>query len=239
MNRFFFSAWLLAALTLNTVAQQPDRDILSAESTVFPTVEEASEETMPPAESAGGEEEKTVAEKRRRQIGFFLEAGELFVDEGEYESAERAYLRALEEDPGNPAIRFRLSTLYIFMEEFVEAEKLLAEFVEEFPDNAGARNNLAWIYATGSGIRNAKKALYHARETIIRVPHSPGMWNTLAEAYYLAGDYKKALRSSEHAIGLLSDQRGRDEQIQEFLVQRTKIARAAQALKVLQGEDDF
>ena len=47
------------------------------------------------------------------QTSFLMDAGVQYADEGEYPEAEQAYLRALANDPGNPDVRFRLSTLYI------------------------------------------------------------------------------------------------------------------------------
>lgn len=169
---------------------------------------------------------------------FLLSAGVQYADEGEYEEAERAYLGALQDNPGDPVVRFRLSTLYIMMERYPAAAELLQGLIEEFPDNPQTRNNLAWIYATGGTMKNGKLALRYARDAILIDPDSPSLWNTLAEAYYVFGQYDKALRSSDEAIELLKAQNAPEEQIRDFEAQKEKIRRADEALKRLFGTDE-
>jgi tetratricopeptide (TPR) repeat protein len=170
---------------------------------------------------------------------FLTLAGLKYADEGELEEAERAYLRALEMDPDNPNVRFRLGTLYVKMENYPAA---LAEFetlVEEFPHNAAARNNLAWSYVTAPGIKNTKKAFRHIREGLLSSPHSASLWNTLAEVYFISGDYERAERTAEHAIDMLSLTPGAGEEQQaSFYGQLYKIQRAREARELLEGLDD-
>ncbi len=169
---------------------------------------------------------------------FFLETGMQYADEGEYKEAERAYLHALEKDPEDATIRFRLSTLYLKMHRYKDAEPILKKLAEENPENARIQNNLSWLYATGGEMRNSEKALRHAREAILEDPNSPSMWNTLAEGYYVAGRYDKALRSTEHALELLRLENAGEERMQSFLSQHRKIKRAQEAFKLLEGTDE-
>ena len=195
-----------------------------------------------PQQEAGERKEKDAVSSTnaatRAKLSFLMDTGIQYAEEGEYEEAERAYLRALDADPDNTVIRFRLSTLYIMADRYVEAVELLEALVTEFPNNGQVRNNLAWVYATGKGVKNNELALRHARESILIAPISSSVWNTLAEAYYVAGEYDRALRASEHAIDLLiqrdSDQTGRE----SFEAQRMKIQRAAKALRILDGLDE-
>jgi len=172
------------------------------------------------------------------KLSFLMDTGIQYAEEGEYKDAERAYLRALEAAPDNSVIRFRVSTLYLMMDRYVEAVELLEALVVEFPDNSQVRNNLAWAYATGEGVKNKKLALRHARESILIAPISSSVWNTLAEAYYMAGDYDRALRASEHAIDLLIRTDPNQTNRESFEAQRMKIQRAAKALRMLDGLDD-
>jgi len=172
------------------------------------------------------------------QTSFLMNAGGQYADEGEYTEAEQAYLRALANDPKNPDIRFRLSTLYILMKRYREAADILNALALEFPGNAMTHNNLAWIYSTGGEMKNGKLALRHARDAILSGPTQPPLWNTLAEAYYVVGQYDEALRASECAVDLLKIQNAPKEKITEFEEQYTKIFRAQQAYKRLMGTDD-
>ena len=250
------------ALALPLMAQEPTENtealILTTEG--VSTNQEAvktgltDEVTPAPMISLGGnpQQEANVSQEKRKEkeatsstnfistakLLFLVDTGMKYTEEGEYEEAERAYLRALDTDPDNSVIRFRLSTLYLIMARCSEAVPILEALVAEFPDNSQVRNNLAWAYATGKGVKNTKLALRHAREAILIDPVAPAMWNTLAEAYYMAGEYDRALNASEHAIDLLIqtdvNQTGRE----SFEAQRRKIQRAAKALRMLDGLDE-
>ncbi len=166
---------------------------------------------------------------------FLMNVGIQYTEEEEYEEAERAYLRALKIDPDHERIRFQLGTFYLRMDRYTEAISILEALVAEYPDHSSIRNNLAWAYAIGEGVKNKKMALLHAREALLSAPIDPSVWNTLAEAYYIAGEYEKAERSSKHAIDLMIQTDPEQTQIADFQAQLQKIQRAAQALKRLEG----
>jgi tetratricopeptide (TPR) repeat protein len=173
------------------------------------------------------------------QVSFLMDTGVQYEDEGEYAEAEKAYLRALAASPGNWKIRFRLSTLYIQMQHFSKAVDLLKTLLEEAPDNSILCNNLAWVYATGGDVKDGKMALRYAREALLDNPFAPSVWNTLAEAYYVCGDYEAALRSSDQAIEHLRAQQNASEADQAaFMAQHTKIQRARDAFQRFQGIDE-
>jgi len=177
-----------------------------------------------------------VTEEQIERVSFLLDAGSLYAAEGEFEEALQAYRRALEVLPGNPDIRFRLSTLYIQMQSYREAAHLLREMIAEFPDNPLLHNNLAWVYATGASVKNGALALHHAREAILLAPVQPSMWNTLAEAYFVSGQYERALSASVHAFDLLQSQQNVSEQdVNNFRAQYDKIRRADEAYKQFMG----
>lgn len=185
----------------------------------------------------GVEREEDVATNKvmSSKLSFLMSTGVEYADEGEYEAAERAYLRALEEAPDSEDILFRLGTLYVTMERFPDAIRIFKQLAARFPENPLTHNNLAWCYATGPGVINTSKALRHSREALLFAPYSSSAWNTLAEAYYVSGDYKKALRSSEHAIDLLQRSESPEGSLESFMAQRAKILRAQEAMKLLDG----
>ena len=195
----------------------------------------ASEPGQNPAEPSGTA--ASGSQVSNSAVSFLLDAGVQYADEGEYAEAERAYLRALDGSPGHPEIRFRLGTLYIQTGRFRDAVALLSALADEYPDSSIVQNNLAWLYATGGEMKNGRLALRHAREAILITPYVPSAWNTLAEAYYISGQYAQALRSSEHALDLLRMQEHSEENIKEFEGQRVKILRAAEAYKTFSGLD--
>jgi hypothetical protein len=73
-----------------------------------------------------------------------------------------------------------------------------------YADLAMAANNLAWAMATSPDerARNPKRAVELAREAVGAVPYDGNTWNTLAVAYYRAGDRKQASHAFGRATGL-------------------------------------
>jgi tetratricopeptide (TPR) repeat protein len=180
--------------------------------------------------SAAASSEQVLVDKLSFLAGTAME----YSEEGEYEEAERAYLRALKEAPDSAELRFRLSTVYILMNRHAEAVSMLKELLATNPGDAQVHNNLAWCYATGVGVKNKKLALRHAREALLSTPGSPSVWNTLAEAYYVGGDYSNALRSSVRSIELLIRHKQQDS-LEDFRAQYIKIQRAIEALELFEG----
>jgi Flp pilus assembly protein TadD len=185
-------------------------------------------------------DEVSTNEVADSRIEFLTAVGAEYLKEGEFEDAEQAYLRALDAAPDDPGVRFRLATLYVTTEQYTKAIKELERLVEEFPDNAAVRNNLAWSYVTAPGIKNTRLALKHVREGLLSSPASPSLWNTLAEVYFVIGDYERAERTSTHAIETLLGSQPDEETQQTFFQQLDKIRRARKARTLLEeiGEED-
>ncbi len=195
--------------------------------------------TVEPAKPAAPNEVAgSTNETKSARVSFLMNTGVQYADAGDYQEAERAYLRAREADPDNPNILFALSNLYVQMERYKTAVDILNGMAAKFPENALVHNNLAWIYSTGGSMKNGKLAVRHALEAIMSAPIEASMWNTLAEAFYVAGQYDKALSASEYAIDLLKMQNASAEGIAEFEKQRAKITRADEATKRLLNLDD-
>lgn len=189
--------------------------------------------------SAFGDEESALAEQEpdsaaRSRASFLIATGSAYLEDGEEEDAERAYRRALEMDSDNDEAIVRLAVLYVNMERYADAIELYKRQLEKDPENALSNNNLAWCYIVGPEVRNIPLALRHAREAILTAPRLSSAWNTLAEAYYVSGDYEKALQSSEFALGLLvrSEQIPPGEQ-EKYIEQLEKIKRTQQAAEML------
>jgi predicted Zn-dependent protease len=188
--------------------------------------------------TARGETSGATNVAKSSRTSLLIGAGVQYTDEGEYAEAERAYLRALANDPSDPDTRFNLGSLYVMMKRYKEASDILNSLAAEFPENSMIQNNLAWLYATGGEMKNGKLAVRYAREAILSAPAQPVFWSTLAEAYYVSGQYAEALRALECAIDLLKIQGDPQKKIAEFEGQRTKTLRAQQAYKRLLGTDD-
>jgi len=106
-------------------------------------------------------------------------------------------LRAIE--PANREAAFGLGTAYSKLGRFREALPLLETVLAEVPDNPVVKNNLAWILAMAPDpeIRNPARAVRLAREAVLELRGDYQAWHTLAEAYYAAGRYDRALGAAE------------------------------------------
>lgn len=172
------------------------------------------------------------------RVTLLLEAAKMYSEEGEYDAAERAYLKALEEEPDNQNVEYALSVLYILTGRSGDAIDILTVLIAGNDDNPVLHNNLAWAYSSAGKYRDGKKALFHAREAILLAPQSASMWNTLAEAYYISGLYEKALKVSDHAMILLRETQPDENTFQQYAEQHQKILRAKKAMDLFDGVDE-
>lgn len=186
--------------------------------------------------SSGNEEDIDTNVVKQTKAAFLLSTGIEYADEGEFEEAVRAYQRALEVDPDDEQTLMRLGSVYVQMKKFKEAVDAFQKLLDLNPENPLAHNNLAWCYAIGPEVRNVPLSLRHSRDALLFAPNMPSAWNTLAEAYYVSGDYDKALRSAEQAIFLLQFMKEEHEEtLRSFEAQASKIKRAKEATEMLTG----
>jgi Flp pilus assembly protein TadD len=156
--------------------------------------------------------------------------------EGHYREAVAAFNRAVVLDPGSKQARFGLGTAYIQMGRYKEAVSVLTPMTEEFPTDYSLRNNLAWVYATAKdpSVRNGAQAVRFAQEALLIAPEDFHVWSTLAEGYYVLGDYEKALRAAQQAVRLSEMSGSGPEVTEDYRRQVQKSQRAVQAMSVLE-----
>lgn len=90
------------------------------------------------------------------------------------------------------------------------------------PNNVLLWNNIAWLYATAKDpqIRNPQKALEYGQKAVQatpeEAPEAPSYLDTLAEAYYLHGQYNDAIEIEKKAIALRPGDKFLQEQLKKF-----------------------
>ena len=102
------------------------------------------------------------------------------------------------------------STLgFIYANENVGREKdALLEYEEGlkyYPENAGLLNNTAWLYATAKDLqlRNLQKALEYGLKAVQKSEGKISAYvDTLAEAYYVNGQFQKAVETEKKALAI-------------------------------------
>lgn len=116
--------------------------------------------------------------------------------------ALRLFKEAAALDPKHPMVRFGLATALVSVKQNREALELLLELSREMPNDYLVLNNLAWLYASAAevDIRDGDEAVRYARAALVLAPMDHFVWNTMSEAYFVAGQYERALRAAQEAL---------------------------------------
>ncbi|MEN7972881.1 MAG: tetratricopeptide repeat protein [Verrucomicrobiota bacterium] len=146
----------------------------------------------------------SVQQSQEKRIEFLLEVAQAYAAEENYSAAVDAYERILEIDPEHLQTRYVVAHIYISAKQYKKAETFLLQLIEEYPQDFKIWNNIAWLYATAEDptVRNSQKAIKCAHEAMVLAPNDHHVWSTLAEAYYVAGEYEKAQRAIRHMTSL-------------------------------------
>lgn len=173
----------------------------------------------------------------QERIEFLNRVAMVYFEEKDYQSAVSAFERVLEIDPNNQRARYTLGHMYINAKQYKLAEKQLLALLEAYPEDFKLLNNLAWLYATAEDpeIRDGEKAIELAQEAMVLAPNDHHVWSTLSEAYYVTGEYEKALRAIEH-MARVASRYGKGitkESVDSYNEQIRKCKRAMDTQKVL------
>ncbi len=147
-----------------------------------------------------------------------------------------SFNQALEEEPKSIQARFGKGTALIKLNRVAEALEILEPLADERPNNYLVKNNIAWLYATSKdpAIRNGKKATRIAQEALLLRPGDYHVWSTLAEAYYISGDYKKALRAAVQALQIGKEKNANPINMWNYTEQVRKCRQAVNALTLIE-----
>jgi len=114
---------------------------------------------------------------------------------------EKVIQRELEKTPDNPLLYTTLGDLYFSNKNYTETIKAYEQSIQLDPDNPYALNNLAWLYATCEvdTFRDPKKALVLAKKAA-ELKGAPHIFDTLAESYYVNGQFEMAVLAATRAL---------------------------------------
>ena len=131
---------------------------------------------------------------------------------------EKIILREIEKHPQNPNLYKVLGDLYYETGNLSGVQQAYEASLKLSPENPNVLNNLAWLYATAEDphFRNPARALDLAKAAagLLEEPH---ILDTLAECYFVNGQYAKALETAQHALRLARENRTYyQEQVEKF-----------------------
>lgn len=119
---------------------------------------------------------------------------------------EKIILREIEKHPQNPNLFKVLGDLYFETGNFKGVQQAYETALKLKPDSPQVLNNLAWLYATATDpqLRNPVRALElaQAAASLLTEPH---ILDTLAESYFVNGQYANALAAAQQALRLARD----------------------------------
>ncbi len=125
----------------------------------------------------------------------------IYRDAGRTEQAIDVLVKADEQQPDTPEIKYDLAMLYERQGRFDDFEALMSRVIELDPDNANAYNSLGYTYADRS--ENLDEAGELLARAIELEPNSPYILDSLGWYYYRIGDYGSALRYLQRAYQLM------------------------------------
>jgi Zn-dependent protease with chaperone function len=107
----------------------------------------------------------------------------------------------LKSEPDNPDLLQFLGDIHYQAEAYKKAEIAYRRAIDIDPDHVRALNNLAWLYATCPDVHMRQPD--HALDLALRaaaLSTESHVLDTLAEAYYVNGDFKNAVAVGEKAL---------------------------------------
>ena len=140
-------------------------------------------------------------------IGYHLNFGETGKNISKH-FFEKIILREIEKSPDKSSLYGMLGDLLYGDGKFEETIDAYETGISLEPDNARILNNLAWLYATceDESFQEPQRALILARRAA-ELETAPHILDTLAESYYVNGQFEKAIAAERRALDLVKRNR--------------------------------
>lgn len=141
----------------------------------------------------------------------------------------------LKAQPEHVKARFLVSNALATIGREKDALEVLENLAKDYPDDYSVLNNLAWMLCTAedSTLRDPRRAVMLARRALMFAPENYNVWSTLAEAYYRAGYYDRALKAAEQAARLAVNQKAPEMNLVNYEEQVTKCRSAVSVFSLI------
>jgi len=215
---------------------KPAKPVLDSRSVLMSWTNEPGTNAAPVQPAVAADETATVDMPSKPEVRALIEHAQRLSGQGKLAEAIAAMRQALDLDPKDRRARFGLGTVYIQAEQYSNALAVLEPLTVEYPKDYFLRNNIAWLYATAKDhrVRDGAKAIRMAQEALLLAPNDYHVWSTLAEGYYVAGQYDRALRAAEEALRIGQQSGATAGNIIEYRRQIDKSHRAVQAMSLVE-----
>jgi Zn-dependent protease with chaperone function len=146
---------------------------------------------------------------------------------------EQAIVSELKNHPQNAELYFLLGNLYHERKAYESAQTAYEQALNLRMDNPEVLNNLAWLHATSEDerYRRPEKAVYLA-EKAVQMNRAAHILDTLAESYFVAGMYEKAMNAGREALKRAKERRSYYRaQLEKFTAAAKKSAGGASSIR--------
>lgn len=142
-----------------------------------------------------------------------------------YQDALAGFQAAIKAEPENKVARVNLAVVLMRLGRYQEAGAATAWLVDRYPKDPAVLNNAAWLYATAPdpAVRDSRRGILLARRALLDLPSNYHVWSTLAEVYYIAGQFDRSGKAAAEALRLAVAADARFEDLAEY---RSQIQRA-------------
>lgn len=179
---------------------------------------------------------EALAAQNSEQENFWNKAGQYELKKQHPRQALAAFGIARSYNPNSRGARFGEASIYLFLKKYRRGLDLLEQLAQEYPNEYAIKNNIAWVYATAEdpSVRDVPRAITYAQDALLLAPDSYNVWSTLAEAYFIDGNYERSLRAAETALRQAQLGKASPPQIQSYQHQITRARRAVDAMSLVE-----
>ena len=172
-----------------------------------------------------------------KRIQLLRRVAAIYYQNKELDSSKQSYKKILSIIPYDDESTYMLGIIYINQKNYEAAINLIEKRIKINPKDFQAYNNLAWLYATAEDLkfRNAEKSLDYAQKALVLSPYDKHIWSTLAESYFVCGNFEKAKRAMLHLVkmGTENNEKFTQEMISTYNNQIQKFDRAIKTKELI------
>lgn len=167
--------------------------------------------------------------------GALIEASEL-MQRGDLPAAGKILSSLLERYPHNRSARQLWLAMLVQTDRYNETRAAFESLYDESKDDFTFLNNYAWFLATAKdqSFRDPVRAVELARAALLLAPNVYNIWSTLAEAYYVSGDFARAKNAMQQAIEAASQMQADAAVIENYRSEFRKMAEADAVMTLME-----
>ncbi len=144
-------------------------------------------------------ETETVDPKKTAKADIVFKRGEIYLEKGDLQNAEKSFIQCLAEDPGRTEAYHKLGLIYLRLEMYGKAESIYRKLAANFQTEAIYLSNLGMALYQQKKLEEAKGFYIQAVELD---GSRPGRFFSLGQILNELEDYEQALNHFQKALAL-------------------------------------